>query len=124
MKLSFLARLHIVHKNRVHETEEEGVEPPSPLLVNLFSRQTQSATLPLFQWKEKAECQISKERSSLFRCCGPGVCPLSSFIEVQAGRKQRNHCDHHDDDGIDSTVIETAGNGYDNRCQEEAHTRQ
>ena len=30
------------------ETEEVGFEPTSPLLVNLFSRQTHSATLPLF----------------------------------------------------------------------------
>ena len=35
------------------ELEEEGFEPSSPLLVNLFSRQTHSATLPLFRHKMK-----------------------------------------------------------------------
>jgi hypothetical protein len=32
----------------MQDSEEEGVEPPLPLLVNLLSRQTHSATLPLF----------------------------------------------------------------------------
>ena len=47
------------------KSEEEGFEPPLPLLVNLFSKQTQSATLPLFQKKSSRVCQIPGKTSSL-----------------------------------------------------------
>jgi hypothetical protein len=40
------------------ETEEEGFEPPLPFLVNLFSKQTHSATLPLFLVSH--ECSLPK----------------------------------------------------------------
>ena len=49
VRIPFLSSLKIL--NVLPCAEDEGFEPPYPLRDNLFSRQAQSTTLPIFQYK-------------------------------------------------------------------------